>query len=147
MASNLEYLAQLRRATNQVVTLRPFDTVLKVQCDDDKAAILIETFRYKETAREIRFTERGTKLISFAKCTDQLPTYGRWAVAGEMILWDDEFVPFIHVKFGKSVSPREHAEQVAWERQCYRPGTSRNPLDNYERVLAGPTTDAMERYW
>lgn len=147
MTTNIEFLSQLKKHTGLVTILRQFETVLKVSCEEDVAAILVDTFRYEETTREFRFKERGTRLISFKRCTDDAARYGRWYKVGEMVVWDETFEPFIQAKFGRSVSPREYAEQREWERNCYRPGNSRNPLDNYARVLAGPTTPEMERYW
>lgn len=143
MTSNLEHLASLRRHTAQVVSLRPFDTVLKVRLDEIAAAILIETFSCKETAREVNFNARNLKLISFTR--EGETQY--WIKTGELVTPDDAFIPYTFVKYGKSVSPREYNAKRQWERETYRPGTSRNPLDNYQRVLAGPSTPEMERYW
>lgn len=139
--SNLELLGQFRRESGLVMRLRPYENVVKVTVDDTKAAILIETFRFKELAREVRFKARGEKLIGFIRAQDV------WLPVGELVTWDESFVPFTHVKYGKSVSPREHAARRQWERECYRPGSEVTPLDSYSRVLSGPTTEAMERYW
>lgn len=141
-SANLQRLTAFKAATGMIVSLRVWENVLDWQVTDTTATLKVEVWRYADTDREVRFTARGERLFGWVL------TPNGWASIGQpMTLWDDEFKPFIHVKYGRSVSPREHAEQRAWERQCYRPGTDRFPLDNYARVLDGPTTPAMERYW
>lgn len=139
--SNLELLGQFRRNTGLVIQLRPYENVLKISTEESKAAILIETFKFTDLAREVRFKARGEKLLGFVRVNNV------WIPVGELVTWDESFVPFTHVKYGKSVSPREYAARRQWERECYRPGSEITPLDSYQRVLSGPTTEEMERYW
>lgn len=148
-ATNLERLAQFKRHTGLVTILRAFDTVEQVKLEDDKAVMKVETFSFDDTTHEYRFKRRGVRMIGYQRVDVNMGdrTVPGWVKVADMTIWDDSFVPFVQAKHGRSVSPREYAEQKQWERDCYRPGTDRQPLDNYSRVLAGPTTPAMERYW
>lgn len=140
---NLQRLSAFKAATGLVHSLHVWENVLDYKVTDEMAVLKVEVWRFVDTSREVRFNEHGTRLFCWARHE----TLGWVRAMDPVTIWDEDFQPFIHVKFGRSVSPREHAEQRAWEKSVYRPGTDRFPLDNYERVLAGPTTPAMERYW
>lgn len=140
--TNLQMLGKLRRATGMRITVRPFETVVKVEVKAHTAAVLIDTYVVDERPREFRFKKHGLKLVSFYRTTVG------WVQAGQPFTdWDDEFEPFSQAKFGRSVSPQEYVARRAWERNVFRPGSDITPLDSYQRVLDGPTHPDMERYW
>lgn len=138
-----QLLAQLTRATGQPLRLRPFERVILVKVTDTEASALIDTYSVRELAREWRLEKHGTKMVSFKR--DE--STRQWAEVPGLLIWDEDFEPQTIVKFGKSVTPQQYREDIEFARDCYRPGTSRTPLDNYERVLDGPSTPAMERHW
>lgn len=134
--TTIELLSEFRKITGYSVTVRPFERVIKYFASDDRDAVLLETFRYVETRYEFRVTGHGKRLVAFT-------TSGAQSVTA----WDEEFEPFVIRKTGHVRTPTESRDQITFERDCYRPGSFRTPLDNFARVKAGPTTDAMERYW
>ena len=119
--------------------LRPFEKVLKVVSKDDGSVVAqIETFRYTETTHRITLTKRGIRLYAIK---DGKPSgVTNW-------FEDEDFEPRVFVKSGRVYEGSTHADRINFERDCYRPGGGRVPLDNYSRVLKGSTTEAMERYW
>lgn len=143
--SDLQRLKQFAVDTGlSKVQLRPFEVLLNTSASDTTAMVSIQTFRYSELTAEVRFTGMGTRLTTWVKKD------GVWAIEQSlcMTVWDAYFEPVTLLKFDRQYqSPKQKMAQREWERLCYRPGTGRTPLDNYERVLAHPTTDLMERYW
>lgn len=139
-----QQLAQVKAITKEPgLTLRPHDEITTVLITENKVGLHIRTYRFEDRAREIRFTARGTKMIVWDRDATQWTGWKRT----EMVLWEDDYQPETIIKFGRSNTPAEVAARRQFEKDCFRPGTSRNPLDNYERVIAGPTTPAMERYF
>lgn len=134
--TSTDLMREFKKATGYSVPIRPFERILKYVVTDDRVAVQLETFRYTETRYEFRFTGRGRRLLSYTGPTPE-----------SLTVWDEAFEPFVIRKTGHVKTERESLAQVAFERDCYRPGTSRAPLDNYARVQAGPSTDKMERYW
>jgi len=47
-----------------------------------------------------------------------------------LVVWDADFQPFV-VKDWEVESRLDRLEKALWERQCYRPGTARYPMDRY----------------
>lgn len=143
MESQIRLLASVRDHTGFITILRPFETIKKITLTDDTAGIVVETFSFDDRTRDIRFNKRGTKLIAYKRSDET----GEWLRNGMVTMWDESFVPFIQAKFGTPVTPTEYAAKRQWERECYRPGTDAQPLDNAARTDAGQTTDTMRKYW
>lgn len=139
-----ERMTQLRNHTGwRRLRLRDYETFTGFEIKDDRVNLIIETYDVKETAREDRFNKHGFRMIVLQ------PVDGRWHVTFDVTSWDDDFVPFVHARWGRSVSPEEFEEQREWEKLCYRPGTKSTPLDSYDRILDPfcRSTDKMERHF
>lgn len=129
-----QQMGLVRDFVGRVIYVRPFEKVLKVQITDDSVSVLFETFAFTETQTRIKFTKRGKRLWTYNRATRQ---------PAEMVMWDDEYAGEEIAKYGKVVEEG----QREWERDCYRPGTGRNPLDSARRLRQGPSTPRMERHW
>lgn len=138
--THAELLREFRKATGYTIPIRPFERIIKTVVNDDRVAVMVETYRYTETRYEFRFTNHGKRIIEW--------DHGR---PTSVTMWDDEFgiefTPFVIRKSGHASTDAEIRDQIAFERDCYRPGTSRTPLDSYRRIQMAPSTDKMERYW
>jgi hypothetical protein len=155
--TSAQRLAEFRRQTGIALVLRPYEELIASKATDTQAVVTVTTYRYTETGREIRFTHRGTKMYAWTRDGDEWRPVlhhsmvnGAPVVTGYVVMWHGDYVPTIELKRGKVMTPAEAAAQRAWEQDCYRPGTARTPLDNYDRVLAGaysPVETQMERYW
>lgn len=116
-------LAYLQAHTGIEIKLRPFEKVVKVTLGDQLCgAVLIETYRYDERAREYRFTAKVRRLIDI-----------RLGRKEEMIFPDDTFQPFVLKKFDFKTA-EERLEQREWERLCHRPAGDR---DSHSRLAQG----------
>lgn len=139
-----QMLQPAKLALGRVIQLTPYQQVLGVNVTDSDISILLHVMRYSETAREVRFTKSGMRLRSWKKDGK------RWIEQEPLTIWDEEFVPYTEVRFGRHVSVDEYREQRQWEAETYRCGTGRTPMDSFNRTVEGgrdSTTDAMYTYW
>lgn len=143
MATSLEIVRQAKDATGLPIVLKPFEQAKSVLIrENGHISLKVQTFKIKDGSRELVFTARGTRLIDYRKAAD-----GTFFKDDEITIWEDSFEPETIVKFGQSNTPQEVADRLEYERMCYRPGNVHEPLDNFNRVMAGQTTAAMERHW
>lgn len=124
----------------RVIAIRPYEKCLTIRIEDDKVNLLFETFLVREQRTRTVFLKQGKRLVSYDRATG--------VKLSEMTMWD-EVEPEVAelVNFGRTHTESEVRERIAFERDCYRPGTDRHPLDNYSRVQAGATAPKMERHW
>lgn len=141
MQGNLEHLGEIKRHTGRSLPLRAWEEIEKLVITDTQVTVLVETFRYREMARDINFTERHLKMVSF------ILTENGWVDGPVFSVQDETFIPFTHVKFGRSVSPREYADKKRWEKMTYRVGNAQDPMDNYEVTSGGGSTLKMRKHW
>jgi hypothetical protein len=149
-----QQLLPVKLAIGRPVYLRPYEQVVAFKITDEEVNLSIRTYEVTETAREVRFHKSGIRIRTWK--TNEL---GIWKeqfyrnAEGNieaMILWDDDFKPYVECRFGHSLTPDEYMERVEREAMTYRPGTSRFPLSNYHATMAaGPTgtTPDMFKYW
>lgn len=142
MTTSIEIVRQAKEATGLTIVLKPFEQAQSVLVREGHVTLKVQTFKVKDGSRELVFTARGVRLIDYRENSE-----GRFFKSDEFTFWDDNYEAETIVKFGQSTTPREVAEREEYERMCYRPGNKFEPLDNYERVVAGQTTDAMARHW
>lgn len=135
----IQQLAAIRDASRGVsIQIKPFETILNLEIRGDQVLVLIETYSYEEGERRIRFKKHGKRLVSIDRNSGAVES---------ITAWSPDFTPFDLLKYGQVTSQSDKARKRTYEQMCYRPGTCRNPLDSYSRVLDGPTTRDMEKYW
>jgi hypothetical protein len=146
--STAQQLLPVKLAVGRPVYLRPYEQVLGVKITDDEVTLSIRTYEYTETVREVRFHKCGIRMRTWKP--NEL---GIWKeqfyrnAEGNIepiILWDDDFKPFIECRFGHSLTPDEYLERVEREAMTYRVGTPRTPLSNY---YSRDTCPEMKQYW
>ncbi len=135
----IQQLAAIRDASRGIsIQIKPFETILNLEIREDQVLVLIETYSYEEGERRIRFKKHGKRLVSIDRSS---------GVVESITAWSTDFTPFDQLKYGQVTSQSDKARKRIYEQMCHRPGTCRNPLDSYSRVLDGPTTRDMEKYW
>jgi hypothetical protein len=125
-ASIHRQIAAVRDAVSWHPRLRVMESVQRVVITDDTIKVLVNRARVTETSGRYKITHRGTELIVWKR-----NEAGRWGWPESMLDWTE--VEEEHLKFGIA-SIQEQADKRAWERDCYRPGTSRTPMDGPEAV-------------
>lgn len=123
---SLQSLAIVRDMTGKVIRLGMFEEVSGIRQTPTMIVLGINRAKVTETRFEYRIKQRGTTLYTFA-LTDQ-----GWELLDTMTVWwsSDE----AHAKSHRIKPDSE------WAEMCYRPGTSRNPLDNNARKAQGYTS-------
>ena len=145
-----QMLAQLATITGHKYQLLAYEQVIDFKVTDESVALTVRVHRVTETNRELRFTHTGMKMLAWRLIDNTwqqvlFPTGA--GMRGSLIMWDESAAPIVHLKYGEARTPAEVTAKREYERMCYRPGTDTQPLDNYDRVLAGCTPAKMERYW
>jgi hypothetical protein len=148
--SPYKMLSLMYQATGTQLRLRMFDRVLQVKIEENTASALVETHDFKELSREYRLTRRGRRLISFQRTevehvleTGGKFSYYRWSLLPSVEVWDEDFEETIIAKYGTHRSVRESYEKAQFERDCYRPGTVRSPMDNAQAA----DSPRMMKHW
>lgn len=137
-------LLPAKNAIGRPVFLLPYQTLVSVKIEADTVSVLVRMFAYTEKSHEVRFTKSGLKLRQWYLNSDT----GKWAETSDpIIMWDDEFTPFIEARYGTHRSPVEHWERIEHEALCFRPGNSHTELDSFDRTAGGQTTKKMFRHW
>jgi len=129
--------------------LRANNTLVKYDIKSgERVTVLVEFLTTTETAREVRYTRRGKRLMSWEARYDytDIPEgeLTNWKYS-EVVMWDDTFEPYVENKIGRIESPAEYAERRRWEGEQYRVGSPRSPMDSAHRVTLGHTP--MADYW
>jgi hypothetical protein len=143
--TDLQKLVPLKRALMRPYKLLPYQKVLHLMVTDSMMMLVLEHYEYTETTREVRFHRRGTLAKTWV-----IDAAGFWIEKREdqMLVWDDDFNPYIEVRYGRGYTPEEWAEQMEWEANTHRPGSSRSPMDNFEvAMFKADTTEKMFRHW
>lgn len=130
-------LAVFRDHVGYAFVLRPFERIISVRTEDGSAAVLLDKFEVKERARGWSISKHGKRLVAYAR--DENGYYKR---TGQLDLWDEEFTPFDVLEYGSHRSVQEYIDRIWYERECYRPGTKTQPMDNYERACEGYSSDS-----
>ena len=146
----LEMSRQFKAATNgQVIKLRPFDRIINIKTGPKSVVVLVETFGYVETTREVRFNTRTVRMTCY------VPSFGSapWQIARlpdgtptEFETIDGEFEPFIENRFGKVENADERRDRVQFERDCYRTG---GDVESFEVTFGygNHSNVAMRKHW
>ena len=123
--------------------LADWETVRSFEVTETCVNLIIDTFDVQVTRREDRYKKKGYRLIQIKAGPDG------WHIAVDHTSWDDDFEPYVHVKYGTVRTADEEEEQREFEKMCYRPGSRRVQLDSYERVCDPiiRSTDRMERHF
>lgn len=131
--NNIQLQTELRALTGKVIRLGVYDELMSVTREgDDKIYVFVRIVRGTDTRAGLSVKSTGTALHIFTRS-------GLIWNSGEPIVSLDSKpdVDFIRT-FGRGKSESEHERQEDWQSLCYRPGTSKSPMDNlYVREMKG----------
>lgn len=136
---------ELREHTGLTVILKPHEYVINMRLDPTQAGFVVAIADLRELRTGFTVQRVGTRMYSFGKTES-----GKWVGTTPITIWDEEHEPYFMRTFGSAhTSLIEWREQVAWERDCARPGTAAFPLDTYQKALVNPncTPDRIHRHW
>lgn len=139
--TNQYLIARMVRNAHVPFRLRPNMRINRVWIDDASVRVQVTVYDTTETAREIRFRRRGIRLMSW---TGVRPN-GTFEKYDEFTSWDDDFVPYVERRYGRTETPDERRARRDWEGMQYRVGTAKSPMDSAGRVLDGDSP--MFDYW
>jgi hypothetical protein len=125
------------------LSIKEWESVDAFLINESSGMIVLTTFEVKDLVRETRYNRKGTRVIQLSRGS------GSWKITDDHTLWDEDFEPYVYVKFGNIKTDAEREEQREWEKLAYRPGSKKTQLDSYERVCDPliRSTDKMERYY
>ena len=143
--SNIEALRAFKSMTGGAyLRVRPFEIIEAiVQRDADNIVVKLITFELDERKTEMVLKAKGTKLVGYKRTES-----GSWVQNGKAFtVWDDTFSPISVKHYGPGKTEAEYWSAKAYDRLCYRPGSDRQPMDSFRRVVEGYTPARMERHW
>jgi hypothetical protein len=136
-------LALVHAKTGHQLKLGPFDTITRVSFDDDhnQVRVTMKTARYTEQARRYVVHCTGLRMVIFTPRPGKL----RWD-REDIEMWDDDSA--FEAPKG-DYDPGKSERSAKWAELCYRPGTGKTPLDNWERTASDPihSPAPMQKHW
>jgi hypothetical protein len=133
-----QMIREILDLTDYKIKLGMFEEIEKVVVTEDRVTVLVAACKVKETFGQYTITHTGKRLISLVQVLED--GYEWWTI-DELETWEQ--ADLIYKRGTRVESPQERRERREWEGLCYRPGTSRTPLDNAESA----DTETMRKYW
>ena len=126
-------VARLRDLTGYELRLAPFESVLSVSFVETdgvvtQVALRVNRVRGRESRGRFIVTERGVELLIWVPSSNPWADWSRDSMTFWEPVVDDEVILRSNVPLA-----HEDAAKRRWEDDCYRPGTSRFPMDNADR--------------
>ena len=134
-----QLIGKVRDMTGYLINLGMFEEVGKATFTDSEIVVMIRRFKVTESRSQYRITEKGVEQIKFT-----LTESGGWHRFTET-MWAkvEDQVHLRRQTASTFASVQDYRDQRDFELSCYRPGTSRTPLDN----AAASDSDKMYRHW
>lgn len=141
--SNLEARRAFKAATGLPIRLTPYDLfTAMVRQSETQLTVSILIHKAEERRASVVLIGRATRLIQY----NRSPA-GVWRQAGIVTVWDEDFEPQTYSLYGPGKSPEEWLHAQIWARMAHRVGSSRHPLDNFDRVRYDRASDKMVKHW
>lgn len=141
MSDNITHLAAIKAHTGLVFRLTPHSRILQVKIEGTTLTVLVETHKVKDQKSSEVLTARAVQLWQWT------PAEG-WGSPVQVP--DAAFAPTHLNKFGPGQKAGEWTDRVRWERMAHRVGSSRAPMDNYDRTHWDGDIDStpqMRKHW
>lgn len=132
----LQKLYEVRKLTGVQLRMQMFETVERVTVENDYIMVLINICETVEHRSQYTIKRRGKRMVKVSRSSA-----GMGRILDTFEVWDDDSGE-IYKRRGTE-SPYETRQREAWELLCYRPGTAKTPLDNYDSV----DSDRMAKHW
>lgn len=134
-------LRQIAAATGHQITLKAFERVTNFQVNEDLVTVVISVVDSRERPQGFEIRRIGDRIYGFRLINNT------WMGQPALTVWDENFVPQFVRTHGRSVDLKAWWDALWFARECYRPGTSSNPMDNYQRTSDGAANEHMKTYW
>ena len=131
-----QLLRQIRATTGVQIKLKMFESLERVVFTEEKVTVLVNICEVTELHAEYRIKRVGKRLTEIS-----IPAKGWGKIVDEIEIWD-EGSSQVHKRLDPE-TPLQTRQREEWELLCYRPGTSKTPLDNYDSV----DSDRMAKHW
>lgn len=131
-----QLLREVRRVTGVQVKLKMFESIERVTFSEEKVMVLVNICEVTEHHAEYRIKRTGKRLTEIT-----VPAKGWGRIVDEIEIWDADSSQ-THKRLDPE-TPLQTRQREEWELLCYRPGTSKTPLDNYDSV----DSDRMAKHW
>lgn len=136
-------LRQVKQLTGHQIILKSGESVLNLKVGPTDVTVVLSVVASRERSMFIEITGIGTRLYGFTKNE----TAEKWNTIKPITIWVENFEPQLIRTAGRSVTPTEYVEALWFARECYRPGTSADPRDSFERTLDGYSSGKMDSTW
>lgn len=134
-------LRQIENTTGHHITLKPFEKVTNMRVDKDAVAVVLRVVETKDVSHGFEIKRMGYRVYGFNKVDVG------WIGQKTITVWDEDFEPQFVRTFGTGVNLAEWIDKIWYARECGRPGTSKNPLDTYDRTVSGGGLNKMKSHW
>lgn len=118
-----QMIRQVLDHTGYRIKLGMFEEIKAVSIQDECVMVTLSIVEYTETTRQFKITDSGTRIIVMTSADGGW----NWDV-DETEIWTGE--GWVTKKFDVP-TVRQQIDRLDHEQMCYRPGTARQPMDNY----------------
>jgi hypothetical protein len=136
-------LRQVNQITGHQIILKSGESVVNMLISPTEVTVVLSVVASRERSMFIEITGIGTRLYQFKSNEND----GKWSVTQPITVWAEDFKTQLYRTGGRSVTPTEYVEALWYARECYRPGTSAQPMDSFERTMDGFASPGAERNW
>ncbi len=122
MITDFQKIAAVAKVTGKMVKLGLMETVSDYFITEDTALISIARAQVEfKNGNDLVVVRRGYTMWTFYLSD------GVWKWPEPVTYWHDDHEPEVYVTYAKEAE--EYLSRRSWESMCYRPGTSRSPMD------------------
>jgi hypothetical protein len=137
-----QILAAIEAHIGATIRLPHHSKLIGAVIEEERVAILFTKYEAQVMARETRYASADKVLHTYTRAD------GMWSRSDVFTVPDDTFTPHVvHESAGVHRDEHEQMRRRTFEGDCYRPGTSKAPMDNAARTAEGYTTLKMEKHW
>lgn len=120
----LQALAHVQDTLGRRINIGLLDVIEDYLITDKEMVLVIDYYETSESKNRLRATAHATKMLGW-KLKD-----GVWHQKKTVMAWDEDFESFQVVgQYGRVTTTDVYNDRVWQEQTCYRPGTSRTPMD------------------
>lgn len=124
--------AEAERELERPIRVGLFDEIVSISITDTEIKVSLNVSEVKEMSRRLRTTKTGMRLVSYKQNTDN----HNWSRPDILTIWDDDCdVPDL-ILYGQINTPERVADKREQADTCYRPGTSRTPMDKFGAAVS-----------
>jgi hypothetical protein len=130
-------LAMISGLTRRTFRIGLLDEIVTFSIKKESMILVTKCHEIQEWRSRIRVLKQGIRRYAWEKVNDQ------WVMIEDFPneKWDDDVHPYEVVgQYGQVMTPERYEEHVDQVETCYRPGTSRSPMDGYAALYPSIAT-------